>query len=116
MRHAECSKEDTVDGKGKESSLLGMRVGQDNRHHCFDDAFVGSLHAVSTGSRTDSFSQAKDRPMWTALLEKAMVNEGFCWVGIVQGFGFLKGGLVCYQVITIRQSWMSQDLTSPVGL
>lgn len=116
MRHTECGKEDTVDGKGKESSLLGMRVGQDNRHHCFDDAFVGSLHAVSTGSRMDSFSQAKDRPIWTALLEKAMVNEGFCWVGIVQGFGFLKGGLVCYQVITIRRSWMSQDLTSPVGL
>lgn len=115
MRHAECGEEDTVNGKGKESSLLGMRVGQDNRHHCFH-AIVGRLHAVSTGSRMDNFSQENDKPIWTALLEKAMVNEGFCWVGIVQGFGFLKGGLVCYQVITIRQSWMSQDLTSPVGL
>lgn len=61
MRHAECSKEDTVDGKGKESSLLGIRVGQDNRHHCFDDVFVGSLHAVSTGSRI-AFPRRKTGP------------------------------------------------------
>lgn len=115
MRHAECGEEDMVDGKGKESLLLRMMVGQDDKHHCFDE-FVGRLHAVSTGSRMDSFPQVNDRPIWTAFPEKAMVHERFCWLGMVQGFGFLEGGLVCYQLITIRQSWVSQDLTSPVGL
>lgn len=45
MRQAECGEEDTVVGERKESMLLGMGVGQDDRHHCFD-AFVGKLHAV----------------------------------------------------------------------
>lgn len=44
-RQAECGEEDTVVGKRKENMLLGMRVGQDDRHPCFD-AFVGRLHAA----------------------------------------------------------------------
>ena len=45
MRQAEGGEKDTVVDKRKESMLLGMRVGQDDRHPCFD-AFVGRLHAV----------------------------------------------------------------------
>lgn len=44
-----------------------------------------------TGSRMDSYPQVNGRPIWTALPEKAVVHERFCWVGIVQGFGVLEG-------------------------